>query len=123
MIVKTKLKKGDTVIVLTGKEKGKVGKIKKVLRGKDPNKTRVIIEGVNIGKRHVKGIEGVREGGIFEIERPIHISNVALYDEKNKEKIKVGIRYREEGDKIVKERFNKKTGETIDIIWEKPKKK
>ena len=123
MIVKTKLKKGDTVIVLTGKEKGKVGKIKKVLRGKDPNKTRVIIEGVNIGKRHVKGIEGVREGGIFEIERPIHISNVALYDEKNKEKVKVGIRYREEGDKIVKERFNKKTGETIDIIWEKPKKK
>ena len=123
MIVKTKLKKGDTVIVLTGKEKGKVGKIKKVLRGKDPNKTRVIIEGVNIGKRHVKGIEGVREGGIFEIERPIHISNVALYDEKNKGKVKVGIRYREEGDKIVKERFNKKTGETIDIIWEKPKKK
>ena len=123
MIVKTKLKKGDTVIVLTGKEKGKVGKIKKVLRGKDPNKTRVIIEGVNIGKRHVKGIEGVREGGIFEIERPIHISNVALYDEKNKEKVKVGIRYKEEGDKIVKERFNKKTGETIDIIWEKPKKK
>ena len=123
MIVKTKLKKGDTVIVLTGKEKGKVGKIKKILKGKDPNKMKVIIEGVNIGKKHVKGIEGVREGGIFEIERPIHISNVALYDEKSKEKIKIGIRYREDGDKIVKERFNKKTGETIDIIWEKPKKK
>ena len=123
MIVKTKLKKGDTVIILAGKEKGKVGKIKKILRDKDPNKIRVIVEGINIGKKHVKGIEGVREGGIFEIERPIHISNVALYDEKNKQRIKIGIRYREEGDKIIKERFNKKTGETIDIIWEKPKKK
>ncbi len=123
MIVKTKLRKGDTVIVLAGKEKGKVGKIKKILRDSNPNKIRVIVEGVNIGKKHVKGIEGVREGGIFEIERPIHISNVALYDEKNKQKIKIGIRYREEGDKVIKERFNKKTGETIDIIWEKPKKK
>ena len=122
MIVKTKLRKGDTVIVLAGKEKGKVGKIKKILRDKDPNKIRVILEGINIGKKHVKGIEGVREGGIFEIERPIHISNVALYDEKTKQKIKIGIRYREEGDKVIKERFNKKTGETIDIIWEKPKK-
>ncbi len=123
MIVKTKLRKGDTVIVLAGKEKGKVGKIKKILRDSNPNKIRVIVEGINIGKKHVKGIEGVREGGIFEIERPIHISNVALYDEKNKQKIKIGIRYREEGDKVIKERFNKKTGETIDIIWEKPKKK
>ncbi len=123
MIVKTKLRKGDTVIVLAGKEKGKVGKIKKILRNSNPNKIRVIVEGVNIGKKHVKGIEGVREGGIFEIERPIHISNVALYDEKSKQKIKIGIRYREEGDKVIKERFNKKTGETIDIIWEKPKKK
>ncbi|RUM57503.1 MAG: 50S ribosomal protein L24 [Persephonella sp.] len=122
-MVKTKLRKGDTVIVLAGKEKGKVGKIKKILRDSNPNKIRVIVEGVNIGKKHVKGIEGVREGGIFEIERPIHISNVALYDEKNKQKIKIGIRYREEGDKVIKERFNKKTGETIDIIWEKPKKK
>ena len=123
MIVKTKLRKGDTVIVLAGKEKGKVGKIKKILRDSNPNKIRVIVEGVNIGKKHVKGIEGVREGGIFEIERPIHISNVALYDEKNKQKIKIGIRYREEGNKVIKERFNKKTGETIDMIWEKPKKK
>ena len=123
MIVKTKLKKGDTVIVISGKEKGKVGKIKKILRSTDPNKIRAIVEGVNIGKKHVKTIPDVREGGIFDIEKPIHISNLAYYDEKSKQKVKIGIRYREEGDNIIKERYNKKTGETIDIIWQKPKKK
>jgi len=123
MQVKTKLRKGDTVIVLSGREKGKVGKIKEIIRGDNPNKVRVIIEGVNIRKKHVKAIPDVREGGIFDIEAPIHISNVAYYDEKNKTKVKIGIRYRETEDTIVKERFNKKTGETIDIIWEKPKKK
>ena len=122
MIVKTKLKKGDTVIVIAGKEKGKVGKIKKILRSSDPNKIRAIVEGVNIGKKHVKTIPDVREGGIFDIEKPIHISNLAYYDEKTKQKVKIGVRYREEGDNIIKERYNKKTGETIDIIWQKPKK-
>ncbi len=123
MIVKTRLKKGDTVIVIAGKEKGKTGKIKQILRDKkDPNNVRVIVEGVNIGKKHVKHIEGIREGGIFEIERPIHISNVAFYDEKTGSRVKIGFRYREEGNKIIKERFNKKTGETIDVIWEKEKK-
>ncbi len=122
MIVKTKLKKGDTVIVISGKEKGKVGKIKKILRSSDPNKIRAIVEGVNIGKKHVKTIPDVREGGIFDIEKPIHISNLAYYDEKTKQKVKIGVRYREEGDNIIKERYNKRTGETIDIIWQKPKK-
>ncbi|WP_456401710.1 50S ribosomal protein L24 [Persephonella sp.] len=121
-MVKTKLKKGDPVIVIAGKEKGKTGKIKQIIRGSDPNKVRVVIEGVNVGKKHVKHIEGVREGGIFEIERPIHISNVAYYDEEKGEKVKIGIRIREEGNKIIKERYNKKTGETIDQIYEKEKK-
>ncbi|RMD45664.1 MAG: 50S ribosomal protein L24, partial [Aquificota bacterium] len=57
-----------------------------------------------------------------EIERPIHISNVAYFDEKTGSRAKIGFRYKEEGNKIIKERFNKKTGETIDIIWEKEKK-
>ncbi|ACO04124.1 MAG TPA: 50S ribosomal protein L24 [Persephonella sp.] len=121
-MVKTKLKKGDTVIVIAGKEKGKIGKIKQILRDENPNKIRVIVEGVNVGKKHVKHIEGIREGGIFEIERPIHISNVAYYDESKGEKVKIGIRIREEGNKVIKERYNKKTGETIDIIYEKEKK-
>ena len=121
-MVKTKLRKGDTVIVIAGKEKGKTGKIKKIIRNQNPNKVRVVVEGVNIGKKHLKHIEGIQEGGIIEVERPIHISNVMYFDEKNNQRVKIGIRIREEGNKIIKERFNKKTGETIDVIWEKEKK-
>ncbi|NPA12752.1 MAG: 50S ribosomal protein L24 [Aquificae bacterium] len=121
-MVKTRLKKGDTVIVIAGKEKGKTGKIKQIIRDKDPNKVRVVIEGVNIGVKHIKGIEGIREGGIVEIERPIHISNVMYYDEKTGQRVKIGYRIREKDNKIIKERINKKTGEVIDIVWEKEKK-
>ncbi|WP_457639630.1 50S ribosomal protein L24 [Persephonella sp.] len=121
-MVKTKLKKGDTVIVIAGKEKGKVGKIKQIIRNSDPNKVRVVIEGVNVGKKHLKKIEGIREGGIVEIERPIHISNVMYYDEKTGQRVKIGFRIKEEGNKVIKERINRKTGETIDIVWEKEKK-
>ncbi len=118
-MVKTKIKKGDTVIVIAGKEKGKTGKVKQIIRKN--NKVRVLIEGLNIGKKHVKHIEGVREGGIFEIERPIDISNVAFYDEKAQAPTKIGIKYIEDENKIQKVRFSKKTGEIIDTIWEKSK--
>ncbi|NPA52402.1 MAG: 50S ribosomal protein L24 [Aquificae bacterium] len=119
-MIKTRIKKGDTVIVIAGKEKGKIGKVKQILR--DSENTRVVVENINIGKKHLKHIEGVQEGGIVNIERPIHISNVAYYDEKTGKRVKIGFRYKEEGEKVIKERFNKKTGETIDIVWEKPKK-
>jgi len=122
-MVKTKLKKGDTVIVIAGREKGKTGKIKQIIRNQNPNKVRVIVEDINIGKKHLKKIEGIREGGVIETERPIHISNVMYYDEKTGQRVKIGIRLKEEGDRIIKERYNKKTGETIDIIWEKEKSK
>lgn len=115
-----KLRKGDTVVVLTGKDKGKTGKIKAILR-KD-GKYRVLVEGINIVKKHLRKIEGVREGGVFEVERPIDISNVALYDEKNKKPVKVGFKIVKDGEKTVKYRINKKTGEIIDKIWEKIKK-
>lgn len=115
-----KLRKGDTVVVLTGKDKGKVGKIKAIVR-KDGS-YRVVVEGVNVVKKHLRRIEGVREGGIFEVEKPIHISNVAFYDEKNQKPVKVGFKIVKEGDKLVKYRVNKKTGEIIDKIWEKIKK-
>lgn len=115
-----KLRKGDTVVVLTGKEKGKIGKIKSVV--KKDGKYRVVVEGVNLVKKHLRRIEGVREGGIFEVEKPIDISNVAYYDEKNKTAVKVGFRIVKEGEKLVKYRVNKKTGEIIDKIWEKIKK-
>lgn len=107
-------------MVLTGKDKGKIGKIKSVVR-KD-GKYKVVVEGVNVVKKHLRRIEGVREGGIFEVERPIDISNVAFYDEKNKKPVKIGFKIVREGEKVVKYRINKKTGEIIDKIWEKIKK-
>lgn len=115
-----KLRKGDTVIVITGKDKGKVGKIKGIVR-KD-GKVRAIVEGVNIVKKHVRRIEGVREGGIFEVEKPIDISNIAYFDEKSKKPVKVGFKISVEGNKVVKYRINKKSGEIIDKVWEKIKK-
>jgi len=115
-----KLKKDDPVIVLTGKDKGKVSKIKQIIR-KD-GKVKVVVEGVNVVKKHLRPIQGVREGGIVEIEKPIDISNVAYYDEKSKRPVKVGIKYVVEGNKISKVRINKKSGEIIDKVWEKIKK-
>jgi large subunit ribosomal protein L24 len=115
-----KLKKGDPVIVLTGKDKGKVSKIKQIVR-KD-GKVKVVVEGVNVVKKHLRPIQGVREGGIVEIEKPIDISNVAYYDEKLKRPVKIGIKYVVEGNKISKVRINKKSGEIIDKVWEKIKK-
>lgn len=115
-----KLRKGDTVIVLAGKDKGKVGKIKSIL--KKDGKYRAVVEGVNVVKKHLKKIEGVREGGIFEVERPIDISNISYYDEKNKKAVKIGFKLVNEEGRVVKYRVNKKTGEIIDKIWEKIKK-
>lgn len=115
-----KLKKGDPVIVLTGKDKGKVSKIKQIIRKDD--KVKIVVEGVNVVKKHLRPIQGVREGGIIEIEKPIDISNVAYYDEKLKKPVKIGIKYVVEGNKISKVRINKKSGEIIDKVWEKIKK-
>ena len=72
-----RIKKDDTVIVLTGKDKGKTGKIIKTLR----NESKVVVEGVNISKRHTKPRTNNDKGGIFEIEMPIHVSNVKKVDE------------------------------------------
>ncbi|MCX7739324.1 MAG: 50S ribosomal protein L24 [Hydrogenothermaceae bacterium] len=115
-----KLRKGDKVVVLSGKDKGEVGKIKAILRKN--GKVRAIVEGVNIVKKHLKKIEGVREGGIFEVEKPVDISNLAYYDEKVGKPVKVGFKISLEGEKVVKYRINKKTGEIIDKVWEKIKK-
>ncbi|WP_037919240.1 50S ribosomal protein L24 [Sulfurihydrogenibium subterraneum] len=115
-----KLKKGDPVIVIAGKDKGKISKIKQIV--KKDEKVKVVVEGVNVVKKHVKAIQGVREGGIFEIEKPIDISNVAYYDETLKKPIKIGVKIIDEGNKKVKVRINKKTGQVIDKVWEKIKK-
>lgn len=78
-------KKGDKVIVISGKDKGKEGTITKVLR----DKNKVTIEGVNVAKKHVKG-NGQTAGSIVEVERPIHASNVMIKDPKTGKRSRIG---------------------------------
>ncbi|HDN59261.1 MAG: 50S ribosomal protein L24 [Candidatus Neomarinimicrobiota bacterium] len=101
-----KIKKGDTVIVISGDDKGKVGKVLKVF----PKKQRVIVEGVNFIKRHTRPSQKNPQGGIIEKEAPIHISNVMLWF--NNERTKVGFKVLKDGKKV---RYSKKTGEIIDV--------
>lgn len=101
-----KFKKGDNVVVLTGRDKGKTGDILKAL----PQEGRVIVQGVNVVKRHQRPT-AVAAGGIVEKEAPIHVSNVAIVDPKDKVATRVGFRTLENGDKV---RFAKRSGEVID---------
>ena len=78
-----KVKVNDNVKVLAGKDKGKTGKVLKTLK----NENKVVVEGVNISKRHVKPRTNNDKGGIYEIEMPIHVSNVKVGDEKDTKKV------------------------------------
>ena len=104
---KYKLKRGDTVEVIAGKNKGKRGTIREIR----PDSQRVIVADVNIVKKHIKpGRAGARQAGIVEIEAPIHISNVALVDPKTDKPTRVGIRTLPDGSRV---RFAKRSGEQI----------
>lgn len=100
------IKKNDKVIVLTGKEQGKIGAVLKV----DPEKGRAIVEKVNMVKRHTKAGRSVSQGGIVEKEASIHISNIMLICNKCAEPTRVGRRILEDGSKT---RFCKKCGEEL----------
>jgi large subunit ribosomal protein L24 len=100
-----KIKKGDRVIVLTGRDKGKQGKVSKVL----VKEQRVLVDGLNMVQRHTKPSQGDPQGGVKHKEAPLHISNVAFVDANGKG-TRVGFRL--EGEKKV--RFAKSTGEAID---------
>lgn len=97
------LKKGDKVLVLAGKDKGKNGKVLQVLRKKD----RVVVEGINIVKRHQKPTNTNQTGGILEKEAPIHISNVKV-SEKSEKTTKI---VKEEKKEVKKVRVSKKSNE------------
>ena len=99
-----KLKTGDKVVVVSGSNKGKEGKITKILDSK------VIVEGVNIVKKHSKPRTTEDKGGIFDIEAPIHVSNVMLVDPKTKKPTKVKIEKDSKGNKV---RISKKSNEKI----------
>jgi len=103
---KTYLKRGDTVRVISGANKGRVGKVLRVLR----KENRVVIERINIVKRHQRPTATMRQGGIIEKEAPIHISNVQLVVGKDQEPTRI----RREGEGRGKGRIAKKTGERID---------
>ena len=104
MSIKFKLKKGDEVIVLTGKDKGKTGKIVKMI----PKINKVIVADINKVKKNQKP-DNNQTGGIIEKDMPIHISNLSFYDSQQKKGVKIG--YKLNKDKKV--RINKSTGKEI----------
>ncbi|KAA5801532.1 50S ribosomal protein L24 [Alkalicaulis satelles] len=102
-----KIKKGDKVVVLTGRDKGKSGEVVKVL----PSEDRVVVSGVNTVKRHQRPTQ-TSAGGIVEKDASIHVSNVALTDPKSGEPTRVGFKTGKDGKKV---RVAKKSGEVIDV--------
>ncbi len=101
-----KIKKGDRVVVLTGKDKGRSGDVLKIF----PAENRAIIQGINMVKRHTRHAPG-EEGGIISKEAPLHISNLAIADPKDGKPTRVGFQTLKDGRKV---RVAKRSGETID---------
>ncbi len=101
------VKKGDTIQVISGRDKGKVGEITTV----NPKTSQVIVEGVNVRTKHVKPQQEGESGQIVTFEAPIHSSNVMLYSTKEKTVSRVGYTFTDEGRKV---RMLRKTGEIID---------
>jgi len=100
-----KIKKGDKVKVITGSSKGTIGEVLKAF----PKDEKVLIEGVNLVKKHLKPTQANPDGGIVEKEAPIHVSNVAIYDAKAKKTGRVGYKI-EKGKKV---RIIKQTGAVV----------
>ncbi|HOD01177.1 MAG TPA: 50S ribosomal protein L24 [bacterium] len=101
-----KIRKDDKVKVISGKDRGKIAKVLRVLNADN----KVVVEGVNVVKKHVKPGVVSKEGGIISIEKPIDVSDVMYYDEQSKETVKIGY-------KIIdgkKYRISRKTGEVLD---------
>jgi len=107
MAVKFKVKKGDKVIVISGRDKGKSGEVLRVLR----EAGRVLVQGVNMVKRHTRPRPG-EPGGIVEKEAAIHVSNVAHIDPKSNQATRVGYKVLEDGRKV---RYAKRSGEVLDV--------
>ncbi|WP_270167931.1 50S ribosomal protein L24 [Paenibacillus sp. SYP-B4298] len=104
---KLHVKKDDNVIVITGKDKGKKGRVIAAY----PRENRVLVEGVNIVKKHSRPSQQNPQGGIIEQEAPIHVSNVMLIDPKSGKVTRVGYKVLDNGKKV---RIARKSGEVID---------
>jgi large subunit ribosomal protein L24 len=107
MATKLKIKKGDKVVVITGRDKGKQGEVLRVLRADN----RVVVQGVHVVKRHTRQSAG-NPGGIVEKEAAIHVSNVAHVDPKSGKPTRVGFKTLDDGRKV---RFARRSGENIDL--------
>ena len=105
-MAKLKIKKGDNVVVITGRDKGKTGEVLRVF----PAEARVIVQGVHLAKRHTRPRMG-EPGGIVEKELTIHISNIAHIDPQSRKPTRVGFRRLGDGRKV---RFARRSGEVID---------
>jgi large subunit ribosomal protein L24 len=106
-MAKLKIRKGDHVIVVTGKDKGKKGEVLKVM----PVENRVIVKGVAMVRRHQRQTT-TQDGGIISKEGPIHVSNIAIEDPKDGSPTRVGYKFLKDGRKV---RFAKRSGEIIDV--------
>ena len=105
-VFKIRLKKGDTVVVTTGKYKGKTGKV----TATHPKENKVTVEGINIVKKSVKPTQAKPQGGIFEITKPIWVSKVALVDPTDKKPSRIGYSFDKLGNKI---RVYKRSGKEV----------
>ncbi|MBI5893574.1 MAG: 50S ribosomal protein L24 [Deltaproteobacteria bacterium] len=106
-VAKFKIKKNDQVMVISGREKGKTGRVIRVI----PENAKILIEKLNIVKRHTKASQKVKQGGIVEKEAPIDISNVMLICERCKGPVRVGKKVLEDGKAV---RYCKKCGDTLE---------
>ena len=106
MSAKLKIRKGDKVVVITGRDKGKQGEVIRTI----PSENRAVVRGVNVAKRHQKQT-AAQEGGIVSKELPIHVSNLALRDPKDGKPTRVGYKTLADGKKV---RVAKRSGEVID---------
>lgn len=102
-----KIRKDDTVLVIAGKDKGKKGKVRQSL----PKESRVVVEGVNVVKRHMRPRGTARQAGIIEREAPLQVSNVMLLCTKCNRPTRIGFRFLEGGTKV---RICRRCGEVID---------
>lgn len=107
MAMKLRFRKGDKVVVRTGRDKGKSGEILKML----PKENRAIVQGVNVAQRHLRQTQK-QQGGIIAKEAPIHVSNLAHADPATGKATRIGYRFLEDGRKV---RFAKGSGEVIDV--------
>src|SRR6478736_8479537 len=105
-MTKLKIKKGDSVVVITGRDKGKTGEVLRVL----PANSRVVVQGINVAKRHTRPRMG-DPGGIIERELTIHVCNVAHIDPRSSKPTRIGYKRLDDGRKV---RVARRSGEVID---------